>query len=123
MTEEAVKPNESGYLADKSMDQGGLGKKRETPLMQIDEGNKPFREDIPMSMGTKRVAAPGKKLVRKIKTKSYLDAHGYMVSADYSSYDEVEDTVKPTVAKKMPQTQAPKVKTVQKGLSAFFKQK
>ena len=38
-----------------------------------------------------RTAAPGKVLVNVKKTRTYMDAKGYMCNEDYSSYDEVDE--------------------------------
>ena len=39
----------------------------------------------------RKVAAPGKKLVKVQKTRTFMDAQGYMVNEDYDSYEERDD--------------------------------
>ena len=39
----------------------------------------------------RKVPAPGKKLVKVQKTRTFMDADGYMVNEDYDSFEERDD--------------------------------
>lgn len=50
------------------------------------EASESTRADVPEV--AKKPAAPGKKRVKVKRTRTYTDKDGYMVTSDYSSYEE-----------------------------------
>ena len=54
-----------------------------------------------------RTAAPGKVLIKVKKTRSTIDAKGYMCFEDYSSYDEVDEKKVPKKLKSQTTHQVP----------------
>ena len=83
---------------------------------------KPEISAVTMAESDRKPAGPGKKWVKVKKTKTYMDADGYMCTSDYSSMEEKDEEPPkkrmPPAPKSEPKKKAePKKQT---GIGSFF---
>ena len=98
-----------------------------TKMAQKETSDVEMAEDTRVDT-VRKTTAPGKTMVKVKKTKTYMDAGGYMVTEDYESMEErdyVEPKKQPAKTVEKVEKRAPALTGAKKqvGLSSFFKAK